>query len=128
MPCSAYGGECDLLRHACKHVHCPSRKYESTMEAFRRNTGQEPPISYGVLESEGNLFANRTNRKRATGSVPLVDDQDVLWQGTISVGTPPVDYTVDFDTGHQETVHVTCEGLVGLASPWEVRNPSQKPE
>lgn len=30
---------------------------------------------------------------RATGSVPLIDDQEVLWHGSISVGTPPKEFT-----------------------------------
>ena len=102
MPCSAYGGECSVLSRACSHAHCSCRKYESTIEAFRRNTGEEPPISIGVPKGEDDLFTNVTNRKRATGSVPLIDEQEVLWQGTISVGTPSVDYTVDFDTGSSD--------------------------
>ncbi|KAH8100357.1 aspartic peptidase domain-containing protein, partial [Cristinia sonorae] len=40
--------------------------------------------------------------KRATGTVPLTNQANVLWQGTISVGTPPLPYTVDFDTGSSD--------------------------
>lgn len=36
--------------------------------------------------------------KRATGSDSLIDDSNVLWYGDISVGTPAVTYTIDFDT------------------------------
>ncbi|KAG6329332.1 hypothetical protein ID866_9757 [Astraeus odoratus] len=38
-------------------------------------------------------------RKRDFGDTPLTDYGNMLWYGTISVGTPPVDLTVDFDTG-----------------------------
>ena len=60
--------------------------------------------------------------KRETGADSLTDDSDVLWYGTISVGTPAVEYTglyshldltprlrsdtifpiVDFDTGSSD--------------------------
>lgn len=77
----------------------PNRKYESTIEAYRRNTGLEPPISLGIPVDLPN---NATIAKRATGSVPLTDYGDVLWLGTISVGTPALSYTVDFDTGSSD--------------------------
>jgi cathepsin D len=36
----------------------------------------------------------RKLQKRATGTVPLTDDFDgSLWQGAITVGTPPVTFT-----------------------------------
>ncbi|EGO21894.1 hypothetical protein SERLADRAFT_335370, partial [Serpula lacrymans var. lacrymans S7.9] len=35
-------------------------------------------------------------------SIPLTDDHGQLWFGSISVGTPAVTYTVDFDTGSSD--------------------------
>jgi cathepsin D len=54
--------------------------------------------------------------KRTVAEDPLTDEQSQLWIGTISVGTPPVQYTVDFDTGSSdlflpgETCDSTCSG------------------
>ncbi|KAJ8518369.1 hypothetical protein ONZ45_g4558 [Pleurotus djamor] len=64
-----------------------SNKLNRGFAAFERNTGLIHP----------NDFRNAT--KRATGADPLVDDQEVLWHGAITVGTPPKTFTVDFDTG-----------------------------
>ncbi|THH13660.1 hypothetical protein EUX98_g9696 [Antrodiella citrinella] len=36
------------------------------------------------------------------GALTLTDDANELWQGTISVGTPAVSCTVDFDTGSSD--------------------------
>lgn len=33
------------------------------------------------------------------GSVSLIDDNNFLWYGTISIGTPPENFTVDLNTG-----------------------------
>ncbi|KAI0032985.1 acid protease [Vararia minispora EC-137] len=68
--------------------------------AFERNTGSAhslanlltlPPFKEDVLK-----------RQAASGRDPLTDDQQVLWFGTIEVGTPPKQYTVDFDTGSSD--------------------------
>jgi cathepsin D len=40
--------------------------------------------------------------KRSVGEDPLTDEQNQLWIGTISVGTPPVKFLVDFDTGSSD--------------------------
>jgi cathepsin D len=52
------------------------------LDAFERNTGSPHPL------------VRIDSRKRDAGPVPLTaEDNDSLWQGTISVGTPPVDFT-----------------------------------
>ncbi|KAL0947626.1 hypothetical protein HGRIS_013714 [Hohenbuehelia grisea] len=38
----------------------------------------------------------------APGQDPLDNDRGVMWFGKVSVGTPPVEYTVDFDTGSSD--------------------------
>jgi hypothetical protein len=56
------------------------------------------------------------NSKRAIGQQPLNSQSNVLWWGNISVGTPPVQYTVDFDTGSSDfflpakNCDTSCEG------------------
>ena len=61
----------------------PFRKIERGMAAYEKNTGKLHPFFNG----------NRTSRKRSTGSVSLIDYYSHYWYGTISIGTPPVDYT-----------------------------------
>jgi cathepsin D len=66
------------------------RKYTHTLQNFKKNTGKEHPLT-SLVNTSGIA-------KRATGSDALTDSSDVLWYGNIDVGTPPVTYTVDFDT------------------------------
>jgi cathepsin D len=52
------------------------------MDAYQRNTGKEHPLVRGI----------ETSNFR-TGRVPLTDDNNFLWYGTISIGTPPKNFT-----------------------------------
>jgi len=60
-------------------------------KTYELNSGQRHPLSLGI-----------TDFKRAVAEDPLTDEQSQLWIGSISVGTPPVQYTVDFDTGSSD--------------------------
>ncbi|KAH9166026.1 acid protease [Lactarius sanguifluus] len=60
--------------------------------AFERNTGAAHPSAPRL---------KRRSTKRGNGN-PLTDDSEQLWYGSITVGTPAVTYTVDFDTGSSD--------------------------
>ena len=56
-------------------------KLQRGFENFEKNTGAPHPRAHKL-------------KKRATGTVQLTDDEDgALWQGGITVGTPPVAFT-----------------------------------
>lgn len=62
------------------------------MAAFERNTGKAHPLAFGTRLAE----------RGGAGPVTLQDDSGNMWQGTISIGTPPQNFTVDFDTGSSD--------------------------
>ncbi|KAH9059064.1 acid protease [Lactarius vividus] len=66
-------------------------KIQRGFEAFERNTGAAHPSAPLLKRST----------KRGKGN-PLTDDSAELWYGSITVGTPAVTYTVDFDTGSSD--------------------------
>ena len=57
--------------------------------AFKRNTGKTHPLDNGSLSAK----KREPLAKRATGKVALQDDDIVLWQGSVSVGTPLKTFT-----------------------------------
>ncbi|EIW85948.1 acid protease [Coniophora puteana RWD-64-598 SS2] len=72
------------------HIASVNAKYERGFANYEKNTGNAHP------------FAKAGDSKRATGTDALTDDNSELWYGKISVGTPAVNYTVDFDTGSSD--------------------------
>lgn len=58
-----------------------SRKYLKGVAAFQRHMGVLPQSSH-----------SHTLTRRTAGVDPLTDDGNERWQGTISVGSPAVEY------------------------------------
>ncbi|KIJ63347.1 hypothetical protein HYDPIDRAFT_92725 [Hydnomerulius pinastri MD-312] len=85
------------------HMAHTQTKFLRGAAAFERNTGRSWSRSKSTV-------------RRATGSDPLTDDSNDRWYGTITVGTPAVEYKVDFDTGSADlflpasNCGSTCEG------------------
>ena len=69
----------------------PCSKVRRGFSAFKVNTGKAHPNDIGNPP-----LTNVTNApvsKRATGKDTLTNDQDQLWQGAVSVGTPLSSFT-----------------------------------
>ncbi|KAF9221253.1 Asp-domain-containing protein [Gyrodon lividus] len=72
------------------HVASTKAKILRGLDNFEKNTGASHP---SFVKSAG---------KRTFGGDDLTDFNSELWYGTISAGTPPNIYTVDFDTGSSD--------------------------
>ena len=62
--------------------YSPYRNIARGMDAYQRNTGRKHPLAVGINTSSNQL-----------GKVPLVDFDNFLWYGNISIGTPPKTFT-----------------------------------
>jgi cathepsin D len=80
--------------------------------AYESNTGERHPLSLGIKDF-----------KRSVAADPLTDESSQLWIGTISVGTPPVKYTVDFDTGSSD-LFLPASGCDSTCSGHTLYDPS----
>ncbi|KAF8480127.1 acid protease [Russula ochroleuca] len=66
-------------------------KFQRGFTAYERNTGVAHPLSKSIKLSG-----------RGSGGDPMTDFKAAVWYGTISVGTPAVALTVQFDTGSSD--------------------------
>ncbi|KAH0830153.1 acid protease [Lanmaoa asiatica] len=82
----------DALR---SHIAYSERKYSEGVAAFERHTSVLPRSSRG-----------HTPTRRAVGANPLTAEGNELWYGTISVGSPAVEYKGEL------FVHVVAQHLI----------------
>ncbi|KAK0206178.1 acid protease, partial [Desarmillaria ectypa] len=88
----------DFFNAQVNKVH---NKVARGFAAYERNTGKAHPSNTKHIT------------QRSTGADALQDDSQVLWQGTVQVGTPAVKFTVDFDTGELTTSYFSDFFLPG---------------
>ncbi|KAJ1300404.1 hypothetical protein OPQ81_005224 [Rhizoctonia solani] len=69
-----------------RHVERVERKYTRGNHAYKQRTGVD-------------LFANLGGVKSKRQNIQLADEQEELWAGEISIGTPGQKFLIDFDTG-----------------------------
>lgn len=70
-----------------QHMTQLKAKYASRLESYKANTGAVNPLQALGIDLT----------KRATGSVALIDEQEALWHGPITLGSSTSQ--CDFDTG-----------------------------
>ncbi|OCH93546.1 Asp-domain-containing protein [Obba rivulosa] len=82
-------------RYLTSHIRRVGQKIRRGLKRLQSSGAPSIPLS---------TSAKCSLSRKPRGTQELDEEEDVLWQGIISVGTPPVQYTVDLDTGSSDLI------------------------
>ena len=110
----------DAPAHISSELRRLQNKYATSFANFQLNEGRPNPLlnASSIGDVVARLVADAPAQRRApTGTVPLKDVEDeLLWVGPLSYGTPAQTFQLDFDTGSSDTfvVRVAAKRLLLL--------------
>jgi hypothetical protein len=101
------------------HLLPVRRKYQTTIAAYLRNTGEKLGEILDQTEAmRSNTSSSTRTMREKRQSEPLYNYQnDLLWAGRVGLGTPAQEFTIMFDTGSSDfwapSADVKCAGCQG---------------